>query len=150
MKYKEPKRQVSVNTSCCSKGPSHQSNMTDRTPWWKAFLPKKKSGGSKDLATASIGPDFNPFAEKQNNPTAVASRPTDDQTSTQSSKSSSLLSDETFDDSQLEPVFNEQTCRRHMKVSRSGRFKEKRRARSTLPIEEKGTENVPAGKEDKR
>uniref|UniRef100_A0A3P9LRQ0 Uncharacterized protein n=1 Tax=Oryzias latipes TaxID=8090 RepID=A0A3P9LRQ0_ORYLA len=104
--------------------------MTDRTPWWKAFLPKKKSGGSKDLGPASVGPDFNPFAEKQNNPTAVGSN------------------DETFDDSSLEPVFNEQTCRRHMKVSRSGRFKEKRRPRSTLPIEEKGTENVPAGKED--
>lgn len=126
--------------------------MTDRTPWWKAFLPKKKSGGSKDLGPASVGPDFNPFAEKQNNPTAVGSKPSDDQTLTvhESSKSSNLLSDETFDDSALEPVFNEQTCRRHMKVSRSGRFKEKRRPRSTLPIEEKGTENVPAGKEDKR
>uniref|UniRef100_H2LJI8 Uncharacterized protein n=1 Tax=Oryzias latipes TaxID=8090 RepID=H2LJI8_ORYLA len=79
-------------------------------------------------------------------------QPSDDQTLTvhESSKSSNLLSDETFDDSALEPVFNEQTCRRHMKVSRSGRFKEKRRPRSTLPIEEKGTENVPAGKEDKR
>lgn len=146
------RKRMNISNHICSylTGPSHQSNMTDRTPWWKAFLPKKKSGGSKDLATASIGPDFNPFAEKQNNPTAVASRPTDDQTSNQPTKSSSLLSDETFDDSQLEPVFNEQTCRRHMKVSRSGRFKEKRRARSTLPIEEKGTENVPAGKEDKR
>uniref|UniRef100_A0A8C7XUS4 Uncharacterized protein n=1 Tax=Oryzias sinensis TaxID=183150 RepID=A0A8C7XUS4_9TELE len=66
----------------------------------------KKSGGSKDLGPAS------------NNPT-----------------SSNLLSDETFDDSALEPVFNEQTCRRHMKVSRSGRFKEKRRVTEGMPNE---------------
>uniref|UniRef100_A0A8C3AKK7 Uncharacterized protein n=1 Tax=Cyclopterus lumpus TaxID=8103 RepID=A0A8C3AKK7_CYCLU len=82
--------------------------MTERTPWWKAFLPKKKN----------------------------------------SSKSSSILRDDTYDDSHLESVFNEQTCRRNMKVSRSGRFKEKRRVRSSLPLQE--TETVASGREDMR
>lgn len=58
-----------------------------------------------------------------------------------------IFTDETYDDSVLEPVFNEQTCRRHMRVSRSGRFKEKRRVRSSLPVEEKEQEK---GKVDLR
>ncbi|KAM4539696.1 uncharacterized protein PAE49_020464 [Odontesthes bonariensis] len=130
--------------------------MTDRSPWWKSFLPKKKSGGAKDTGTPNtFGPDFNPFAqqsEKQKELTAATSKTSYDQSLSrqESSKSSSLLSDDTFDDSKLESVFNEQTCRRNMKVSRSGRFKEKRRARSTLPIEEKETENPVSGKEDVR
>uniref|UniRef100_A0A3Q1F7X0 Uncharacterized protein n=1 Tax=Acanthochromis polyacanthus TaxID=80966 RepID=A0A3Q1F7X0_9TELE len=88
-----------------------------RTPWWKSFLPKRKSGGHKD---------------------------------TESNKHSDLASDDTFDDSQMDSVFNEQTCRRNMKVSRSGRFKEKKKVRSSLPIEEKEPETVASGKEDIR
>lgn len=130
--------------------------MTDRAPWWKSFLPKRKSGVKDPGSSHVFGPDFNPFAqqqEKQKDSAAAASKTSADQNSSQqeTSKSTSLLSDETFDDSQLESVFNEQTCRRNMKVSRSGRFKEKRRVRSTLPIEDKESEKaVPSGKEDLR
>ncbi|XP_040908536.1 proline-rich protein 15 [Toxotes jaculatrix] len=130
--------------------------MTERTPWWKAFLPKRKSGGSKDAGSPHVfDPDFDPFAqrpEKKKDPAAAASKTTGDQSLSQqdSSNNSSLLSDDTYDDSRLESVFNEQTCRRNMKVSRSGRFKEKRRVRSSLPIQEKETENVASGKEDIR
>uniref|UniRef100_A0A8D3AVD2 Proline-rich protein 15-like n=1 Tax=Scophthalmus maximus TaxID=52904 RepID=A0A8D3AVD2_SCOMX len=103
--------------------------MTERPPWWKAFLTKKKPGGPKDAGSSqTFGPDFDPFAQRPDN----------------------LLSDETYDDTHLESVFNEQTCRRNMKVSRSGRFKEKRRVRSSLPLQEKETENVTSGKEDMR
>lgn len=136
--------------------PSLKSKMTDRTPWWKAFLPKWKTGGSKDAgAPNTFGPDFDPFApqpEKQKDPAAAASRTTDDQSLSQqeSNNSSSLFSDDTYDDSYRNSVFNEQTCRRNMKVSRSGRFKEKRRVRSSLPIQERETENVASGKEDIR
>ncbi|KAG7245086.1 hypothetical protein INR49_023652 [Caranx melampygus] len=129
-----------------------QSKMTERTPWWKAFLPKRKTGSKDPGSPHTIGPDFDPFAqhpEKQKDPSAAASKTTSDQ-SQEPSKNTSLFSDETFDDSHLESVFNEQTCRRNMKVSRSGRFKEKRRVRSTLPIEDKETENVASGREDKR
>ncbi|XP_028285321.1 proline-rich protein 15-like [Parambassis ranga] len=121
--------------------------MTERTPWWKAFLPKRKSGGPKD-SSHTLGPDFDPFAqrsEKQKDP-SPSKAPGDQTVPQQESKNSSnLLSDETFDDSHIESVFNEQTCRRNMKVSRSGRFKEKRRVRSSLPIQDKETENVAAG-----
>lgn len=117
---------------------SLQSKMTERIPWWKAFLPKKKSGGPKDTPH-SLDQDFDPFAqqpEKQKDP--AASKPAGDNLQG-SNKGSSLLSDETYDDSHLESVFNEQTCRRNMNVSRSGRFKEKRRVRSSLPIQDKET-----------
>uniref|UniRef100_A0A3B4TM99 Proline rich 15 n=1 Tax=Seriola dumerili TaxID=41447 RepID=A0A3B4TM99_SERDU len=114
-----------------------------RTPWWKAFLQKRKTGGPKDAgAPHTFGPDFDPFAphpEKQKEPAAAASKTTGDQ-SQGTSKNSSLLSDETFDDSHLEK----------MKVSRSGRFKENRRVRSSLPIQDKETENAASGKDDIR
>uniref|UniRef100_A0A3Q1HAY8 Uncharacterized protein n=1 Tax=Anabas testudineus TaxID=64144 RepID=A0A3Q1HAY8_ANATE len=89
---------------------------------------------------------------EQDNPAAAGSKTTGDQSLSHqgSNKSSSLISDDTYDDSRLESVFNEQTCRRNMKVSRSGRFKEKRKVRSGLPIQEKETENVASGKEDIR
>ncbi|XP_029299630.1 proline-rich protein 15-like [Cottoperca gobio] len=117
--------------------------MTERAPWWKAFLPKKKSGGPKDTnAPHTLDHDFDPFAqqpERQKDP--ADSKSTGDQTLSQqeSNKSSSFVNEDTYDDSRLESVFNEQTCRRNMKVSRSGRFKEKRRVRSSLPIQEKET-----------
>ncbi|XP_019946072.1 proline-rich protein 15-like [Paralichthys olivaceus] len=129
--------------------------MTERTPWWKAFLTKKKPTGPKDAsASHTFGPDFDPFAqrpEKQKDASTGASKTYGDQSQQDSSKKSSLVSDDTYDDSHLESVFNEQTCRRNMKVSRSGRFKEKRKVRSSLPIQEKETqEHVAPGREDKR
>ncbi|KAK9527009.1 hypothetical protein VZT92_015675 [Zoarces viviparus] len=126
--------------------------MTDRAPWWKSFLPKKKSGGSKDTSSShTFDVDFDPFAqaaEKQKDPTA--SKTSGDQSQQESNKSSSIHRDDTYDDSHLESVFNEQTCRRNMNVSRSGRFKEKRRVRSSLPVQHKETENVASGREDMR
>lgn len=123
--------------------------MTERTPWWKAFLPKRKTGTKDPGSPHTIGPDFDPFADKQKDPSAAASKTTSEQ-AMEPGRNTSLLSDETYDDSHLESVFNEQTCRRNMKVSRSGRFKEKRRVRSTLPIEVKETETVASGREDRR
>lgn len=104
--------------------------MTERTPWWKAFLPKKKSG-SKDH---SVGPDFDPWAprpEKAKEPAPAAPSKSEAE-----QRAGSTLSDDTYDDTHLESVFNERTCRRNMNVSRSGRFKEKRRIRQSLPIQD--------------
>nr|XP_057903837.1 proline-rich protein 15-like protein [Doryrhamphus excisus]XP_057903838.1 proline-rich protein 15-like protein [Doryrhamphus excisus]XP_057903839.1 proline-rich protein 15-like protein [Doryrhamphus excisus] len=124
--------------------------MAERVKWWKAFLPKKKPGGPKDQASPhTYGADFDPFAQndKPKDPKA-ATEPSPPQQ--ESTNGSCLLSDETYDDSHLESLFNEQTCRRNMKVSRSGRFKEKRRVRSSLPLEDKGTENMAPATEDFR
>lgn len=119
--------------------------MTERAPWWKAFIPKKKTGSKE---THTIEPDFDPWAPL---PKDSASKTSPEQTvSSSDSKNSSLLSDDTFDDSQLESVFNEKTCRRNMNVSRSGRFKVKGKNRQSLPMNDsKGSERV-GGKEDVR
>ncbi|XP_015229605.1 PREDICTED: proline-rich protein 15-like [Cyprinodon variegatus] len=117
--------------------------MTERAPWWKVFIPKTKKTGD------SLCPNFNPWEQQQDwqKEPSSASKTTDQ---TVPAQGSNLLSDETFDDSKLESVFNDTTCRRNMKISRSGRFKEKRRPRSTLPIEEKGREGAASGREDPR
>lgn len=129
--------------------------MAERTPWWKSFLVKRKTTGPKD-STVTFDPDFDPFAprpEKAAPKDPVAA--TGPKASSQAQpgkketvgKDSGVLGDDTYDDSQLESVFNEQTCRRNMRVSRSGRFKEKRKVRSSLPIEE---QVLPARREDQR
>lgn len=118
--------------------------MEERTPWWKAFLKRKPN------------PDFDPFASRPEKPkdSSAASKTPGEKSQSQSQtqvgqaeshSSTGLSNDETYDDSQLESVFNEQTCRRNMRVSRSGRFKEKRRVRSSLPVETKETDKKTSG-----
>ncbi|XP_068603573.1 proline-rich protein 15-like [Brachionichthys hirsutus] len=115
---------------------------TERAKWWKAFIPKKKSGSSKDTAAApTFGQDFDPFAqpEKEKEPPPAADQPK--QAPSEPGNAPGHFSDDTYDDSKMNSLFNEQSCRRNMKVSRSGRFKEKRRVRSTLPLQERDTED---------
>lgn len=127
---------------------------TERTKWWKALLPKKKPGTAKDAPSTRIyEPDFDPFAQWPKDQATANSKGTGDESSRsqqESNSSSNSFGDDTYDDSLLESVFNEQTCRRTMKVSRSGRFKEKRRVRSSLPIQDKDAENMSSGKEEIR
>ncbi|CAF99429.1 unnamed protein product [Tetraodon nigroviridis] len=127
---------------------------TERTKWWKALLPKRKPGAGKDAPSTRIyEPDFDPFAQLPKDQATANSKDTSDESSRsqqESNSSSNNFSEDTYDDSLLQSVFNEQTCRRTMKVSRSGRFKEKRRVRSSLPIQDKDAENVSPGKEEIR
>lgn len=75
-------------------------------PWWKAFTGRVLSNILKDAAVQQDhGSD---------------------------SKNSGFLSDG-LDASQLEPALIDATFSRNLSVSRSGRFKEKRKARATLP-----------------
>ncbi|CAL8294349.1 unnamed protein product [Merluccius merluccius] len=139
--------------------------MAERTPWWKAFMVKRKNG-PKDTSHA-FDPDFDPFASKPERAAkdpaaaavaaAVAAAGAGAKASTQaqpgkreSTKGDDPIKDDTYDDSHLESVFNEQTCRRNMRVSRSGRFKEKRRVRSGLPIEEQEQDKNAPRREDQR
>ncbi|XP_049459174.1 proline-rich protein 15-like [Epinephelus fuscoguttatus] len=117
--------------------------MTERTPWWMAFLPKKKSGGSKDTSTTHTTPHFDPFA-----PRSEKQKDSGDQALSQ--QEAGIHSNDTNEESRLETYFNEQTCRRNMRISRSGRFKVKGKIRQTLPTQEKETDNVASGKEDMR
>ncbi|XP_077600267.1 uncharacterized protein LOC144215280 isoform X2 [Stigmatopora nigra] len=123
--------------------------MTEKAKWWKAFLPKKKPGSARDgTSPHAYGADFDPFAQDK----SKESKTSGDQSVPQqeANNSSCLFSGETYDDSHMESLFNEQTCRRNLKVSRSGRHKQKFRGRLALPFEEKGGENVAPTKDDVR
>ncbi|XP_030203731.1 proline-rich protein 15 [Gadus morhua] len=111
--------------------------MSERQPWWKSFLGIRKTPGQMDT---TLEPDFDPFKPEKGAKMAPGPKhggpKASSQTQPGNKESGRDSDDETYDDSHMDSVFNEQTCRRNMRVSRSGRFKEKRRVRSTLPIEE--------------
>ncbi|KAJ8273900.1 hypothetical protein GJAV_G00106730 [Gymnothorax javanicus] len=115
-------------------GESRFLKMAERTPWWRAFMTRKKaSPGSKDQEDR---PPHSTDSETQSAPdkSAPAARVSTQPAALKEELSSSgISSGDPFDDARLEPLFNEQTCRRNLKVSRSGRFKEKRRVRASLP-----------------
>ncbi len=98
--------------------------MADRHSWWKNLTGKNKN-------------HFKEGQQEFGNATSVNQTGGDNK---------NLISDETYDDSQLEPSFNEHTCRRNLTVSRSGRFKEKRRVRVTMPENNFYDKNVAAAK----
>lgn len=100
--------------------------MADRYSWWKNLTGKNKN-------------NFKEGQQEFGNATSVKQTGGDN-------KNGNLISDETYDDSQLEPSFNEHTCRRNWTVSRSGRFKEKRRVRVTMPENNFYDKNVAAAK----
>ncbi|CDQ97189.1 cell wall adhesin EAP1 isoform X1 [Oncorhynchus mykiss] len=108
------------------------------TPSTQGVLATPHSAAAPKLPTDQQPPASQQLPASQQSP-ASQQPPASQQSQAPVSTGNSLFSDETFDDSQFESVFNEQTCRRNLRVSRSGRFKEKKRARSSLPT---GKEDV--------
>ncbi|KAL4646907.1 proline-rich protein 15 [Arapaima gigas] len=109
--------------------PRASEDMAERSAWWKSLTIKKKSNQTSrdsEAAHQESGPAAQSVPEKS---TSSGPKPPAD---SKENKASNLLRDQ-YDDSYLEPVFNEKTCRRNLRISRSGRFKEKRRIRATLP-----------------
>ncbi|KAL1259196.1 hypothetical protein QQF64_009773 [Cirrhinus molitorella] len=99
--------------------------MADRYSWWKNLTGKNKNHYKESQANGN--------ADK----TSVIQTGSDN-------NNGNLISDETYDDSQLQPSFNEHTCRRNWTVSRSGRFKEKRKVRVTMPENNFYDKNIAA------
>ncbi len=108
--------------------------MTEKTaPWWRSFAGKRRKAARESAATleqdlrrqASAGPTQHPSAEPDHRLTS--------QTGPAKEEGNHLPSDETYDDSAVQPTFNESSNRRNLTVSRSGRFKEKRKTRVSLP-----------------
>ncbi|NP_001279222.1 proline-rich protein 15 [Callorhinchus milii] len=97
-----------------------------KTNWWKSFTVKKKP---KELAEIGAG------AEHVQSAT--------DKTGAQENKPPNLIEDKEYPDSKL---FNEKSTRRNLNISRSGRFKEKRRVRAALPDSPKFFEDNTHGK----
>ncbi|XP_078084510.1 proline-rich protein 15-like [Mustelus asterias] len=87
-----------------------------KTSWWKSMTMKKKP---KELTDKGAG--------LENVQSAT------DKTAAQENKHPNFIDDKEHVDPKLEKGFNEKSTRRNLKISRSGRFKEKRRVRATLP-----------------
>ncbi|GCB65261.1 proline-rich protein 15-like [Scyliorhinus torazame] len=87
-----------------------------KTSWWKSMTMKKKP---KELTDKGAG------LENVQSST--------DKTAAQENKHPNFMDDKEYVDPKLEKGFNEKSTRRNLKISRSGRFKEKRRVRATLP-----------------
>ncbi|KPP69676.1 proline-rich protein 15-like protein-like [Scleropages formosus] len=121
--------------------------MAEKGPWWRLASRKKSSTGTKE-ATAVQVQDSEPATKPAVDKASVATfEPIiDPQLDPQQGAKSS--SEETNEESQSDPAFHEKSSRRNLKVSRSGRFKEKRRVRATIP-ENYQTKN-PAATEDLR
>ncbi|XP_078391358.1 proline-rich protein 15-like [Cetorhinus maximus] len=87
-----------------------------KTSWWKSMTMKKKP---KELADKGAG------LENVQSST--------DKTAAQENKHPNFIEEKEYVDPKLEKGFNEKSTRRNLKISRSGRFKEKRKVRATLP-----------------
>ncbi|XP_035276558.1 proline-rich protein 15 [Anguilla anguilla] len=101
--------------------------MADRTSWWKSFTIRKK-GGTVSRDPAMVQQDSTTETQSVEPTTPAASS----KSSTDSTDNSRLIQNETYDDSECEPAFNDKRNIRNMSISRSGRFKERRKKRATL------------------
>lgn len=81
-------------------------------------------------------------AESDQQPHAVTTTPEQRSASAASPQAAGGQADDTYDDSVVQPTFNESANRRNLRVSRSGRFKEKRRTRVGLPDQYEHTDRV--------
>ncbi|KAI7798896.1 proline-rich protein 15 [Triplophysa rosa] len=117
--------------------------MTDKTaPWWRSFVGKRRKAARESAAILEqdlrgqelVGSTQHPSTEhdqRRNTPACTKEG------------GNCLPSDETYDDSAVQPTFSESSNRRSLTVSRSGRFKEKgRRTRVGLP--KNSDEGTPA------
>lgn len=96
-----------------------------KSSWWKTMTMKKKP---KELTDKQESVQFST-----------------DKTAARENKHPNLMEEKEYMDPKLEKGFNEKNTRRNLKISRSGRFKEKRRVRATLPDSPKFFEGTATG-----
>lgn len=107
--------------------------MTEKTaPWWRSFAGKRRKAARESAAI--LEQDLrNQAGSTQQHPSAQPDQQLTSPTRPAKEAGNGLPSDETYDDSAVQPTFNERSNRRNLLVSRSGRFKEKRKSRASLP-----------------
>ncbi|XP_017549088.1 proline-rich protein 15 [Pygocentrus nattereri] len=131
--------------------------MTEKTaPWWRSFVGKRRKAARESAAmleqelgahTASAPVTTNTSTTKES-PTKPEQQEVP-QPQQQASEVSTLSNEDTYDDSAVQPTFGEGHSRRNLRVSRSGRFKEKRHMRISLPQNYEDSQN-PAGQGETR
>lgn len=108
--------------------------MTEKTaPWWRSFVGKRRKAARESAANLEQDLRNQASAEStQHHPSAEPDQQLTSPTRPAKEADNCLPSDETYDDSAVQPTFNERSNRRNLLVSRSGRFKEKRKTRTSL------------------
>ncbi|XP_030644482.1 proline-rich protein 15-like [Chanos chanos] len=97
-------------------------------PWWRSFVGKRRKAARESAAALEQERAHKSQTAAEKRPQLSEQDPTSEQQQTEGGPS-----DETYDDSEFTSAFSETTNRRNLRVSRSGRFKEKSRARVGLP-----------------
>ncbi|KAL4629723.1 proline-rich protein 15-like protein-like [Arapaima gigas] len=135
----------SVEVPCCAAFLVYLAaeGMAEKGSWWRLASKKKSSTGSRE---ATVTQQQAPEPESKD-AVVKASKPSKE-LRLDPQQGEKCSSKQTNEESQGEPMFIEKSSRRNLKVSRSGRFKEKRRVRATIP-EHYETETPPA-REDLR
>lgn len=113
--------------------------MTEKTaPWWRSFVGKRRKAARESASILEQDLAVHLAAESNQQPSSKTMGPEQrgaSVTGPQAVGRQSGQSDDTYDDSVVQPTFSESTNRRNLRVSRSGRFKEKRTTRLGLPEE---------------
>ncbi|XP_014342900.1 proline-rich protein 15 [Latimeria chalumnae] len=103
------------------------ADSSTKSTWWKSLTLRKKN---KDVGLHQDGgTDGQTATPDKSSPSTQAIS----STTSQENKNPNFINETEFADPRYERGFNEKTCRRNLKISRSGRFKEKRRLRASLP-----------------
>lgn len=117
--------------------------MTEKTaPWWRSFVGKRRKAARESASIMEQEIAAHTAAESDQQPHAVTTTPEQRSASAASPQAAGGQADDTYDDSVMQPTFNESANRRNLRVSRSGRFKEKRRTRVGLPDQYEHTDRV--------
>lgn len=111
-------------------------------PWWRSFVGKRRKAARESAATLEQDLRNQVSAGSTQYPAEPDQRVTSP-TRPAKEEGSYLPSDETYDDSAVQPTFNESSNRRNLTVSRSGRFKVKQKTRVSLP-QNHGDDGKPA------
>lgn len=119
--------------------------MTEKTaPWWRSFVGKRRKAARELSSILEQDLAAHKSTESSQQPISITTTPeqrSGSVTSSQAAGGQAVLADDTYDDSVVQPTFSESANRRNLRVSRSGRFKEKRRTRVGLPEQYEKTES---------
>lgn len=117
--------------------------MTEKTaPWWRSFVGKRRKAARESASILEQDLAAHTATESNQQPLSITTAPEQkgaSVTSSQAAGGQAVLTDDTYDDSVVQPTFSENANRRNLRVSRSGRFKEKRRTRVSLPEDYENT-----------
>lgn len=132
--------------------------MADKSPWWRSFVGKRRTAARESAREAMLAQQQTQASHASPQaPSAEAPHPSTELTHSGTAHQSPDAVEPPLRpcsekrsnsaDEQEEPTFNEMTSRRNLRVSRSGRFKEKKRIRVSLPPDEEEHGDKPSAKD---